>query len=117
MWKNISHKLRTNEILKYGEAVTDWLRTLCNLVAWKGKCLDTLLRQLFSQFVKEKHTSLYSLYRGLLSLFGKMFSKILIKIVQKFTRDKISEEQSGFRTKRGCIDQVYNMRKILKMLA
>jgi len=38
--------------------------------------------------------------------------------VQKITKDKVSVEKGGFRTGKGCVDQIFTVRMIIeKMLA
>ncbi len=55
---------------------------------------------------------------SLLNIPGKVYNKILIRGVKAIANDKVSKEQYGFRTGKGCVDQISNMRMITeKMLA
>ena len=53
-------------------------------------------------------------WRGisLLSVVGKLFSRVLIKRVRAGTECAIGEEQCGFRQGRGCMDQVFVVRQV-----
>lgn len=43
---------------------------------------------------------------SLLSIPGRVYGKVIIEKVQRFTKEKISEEQ-GFRKGRECVDQIF----------
>ena len=53
-------------------------------------------------------------YRGisLLSIPGKVYGRILIEKVRSLTERLIGEEQCGFRSGRGCVDQVFVMKQM-----
>ena len=53
-------------------------------------------------------------YRGisLLSIPGKVYGRVLIERVRLETEHMIGEEQCGFRSGRGCVDQVFVMRQL-----
>ena len=53
-------------------------------------------------------------YRGtsLLSIPGKVYGRILIGRVCSLTKGLIGEEQCGFRSGRGCVDQVFVMKQM-----
>ncbi len=53
---------------------------------------------------------------SLLNIPGKVYNKILIRGVKGIAKDKVSEEQYGFRTGKGCIDQISNMRIIIEKM-
>lgn len=53
---------------------------------------------------------------SLLSIPGKVYSKILIETVQEITMDRVSEEQCGFRRGKDCVDQIINVRMIIKKI-
>ncbi len=57
-------------------------------------------------------------YRGisLLSIPGKVYGKVIIKRVQRLTEEKISEEQGGFRKRRGCVDQIFSFGMVVKKI-
>ena len=53
-------------------------------------------------------------YRGisLLSIPGKVFAKILNDRVRCLTEKRLLKEQAGFRSGRGCIDQIFIIRQL-----
>ena len=53
-------------------------------------------------------------YRGisLLSIPGKVYGRILIEKVHSLTEGLIGEEQCGFRSGNGCVDQVFVMKQM-----
>ena len=53
-------------------------------------------------------------YRGisLLSIPGKVFAKILNDRVRCLTENRLLEEQAGFTSGRGCIDQIFIIRQL-----
>ena len=48
----------------------------------------------------------------MLSVVGKLFVRVLIKIVRAGTECAIGEEQCAFRQGRGCMDQVFAVRQV-----
>ncbi len=55
-------------------------------------------------------------YRGisLLSVPGIVYGKILTERLMEITERKVSEEQGGFRKGRGCIDQIFAMKRLVE---
>ena len=55
-------------------------------------------------------------YRGisLLSIVGKIFTKIIQSRLQKYREQTSREEQAGFRPHRGCYDQIFTIRQLLE---
>ena len=53
-------------------------------------------------------------YRGisLLSIPGKVYGRIVIERVRVLTEGMIGDEQCGFRSGRGCVDQVFVMKQM-----
>ena len=53
-------------------------------------------------------------YRGisLLSIPGKVYGRIVIERVRILTEGMIGEEQCGFKSGRGCVDQVFVMKQM-----
>ncbi len=52
----------------------------------------------------------WELQRYDLSIPGKVYGKVIIERVHRLTEEKISEEQGGFRKRRGCVDQIFSFR-------
>ena len=46
------------------------------------------------------------------SVVGKLYGRVLIKRVRAGTGCAIGEEQCGFRQGRGCMDQVFAVRRV-----
>ncbi|KAK3530227.1 hypothetical protein QTP86_020143, partial [Hemibagrus guttatus] len=57
-----------------------------------------------------------SYYRGitLLSLPGKVYSRVLERRVRPLVEPRIQEEQCGFRPSRGTLDQLYTLHRVLE---
>ena len=55
-------------------------------------------------------------YRGitLLSLPGKVYSRVLERRIQPIVEPQIQEEQCGFRPGCGTLDQLYTLRRVLE---
>uniref|UniRef100_A0A671UP04 Reverse transcriptase domain-containing protein n=1 Tax=Sparus aurata TaxID=8175 RepID=A0A671UP04_SPAAU len=55
-------------------------------------------------------------YRGitLLSLPGKVYSRVLERRIRPIVKPRIQEEQCGFRPGRGTLDQLYTLRRVLE---
>ena len=106
----------TNEMMKYGgESVVKWLVRVFNICwdkrvvpeDWQNACVVPLYKG------KGKKDECKN-YRGisLLSVVGKVYGRILINRVSELTDSKMGEEQGGFRTGRGCVDQVFGLKQI-----
>ena len=54
-------------------------------------------------------------YRGitLMDVVGKVFSGIIRDRLEDVYRNRIAEEQAGFRKGRGCVDQIYSLAQII----
>ena len=48
----------------------------------------------------------------MLSVAGKIYAGILVDSVHKTTEGLIDDEQGGFRTGRGCVDQFFTLKQI-----
>ncbi len=57
-----------------------------------------------------------SSYRGisLLSVPGKVYGRILTERLMEVTERKVNEEQGGFMKGRGCIDQIFAMKRLVE---
>ena len=55
-------------------------------------------------------------YRGIsiLSIPGKIYGKVLISRVIGNTKEQVAEEQGGFRSGRGCIDQIFVLKQLVE---
>ena len=104
------------EMLKEeGVIVLEWLVRVFNicfmlsivLVDWGIACMVPLYKG-----KGDVHEC--SNFRGisLLSVVGKVYSRVLINRIRDKTENVITEVQGGFRRGRGCTDQIFILRQI-----
>ncbi len=108
----------TAEMLKYGgDAVVEWMLLICER-AWKnGEVPDDWKKAIIVPLHKGKGSrSEFSSYRGisLLSVPRKVYGRILTERLTEVTEGKVSEEQGGFRKRRGCVDQISAMKMLVE---
>ena len=48
-----------------------------------------------------------------MDVVGKVFSGIIRDRLEDVYRNRIAEEQAGFRKGRGCVDQIYSLAQII----
>ncbi|KAK3506058.1 hypothetical protein QTP70_002984 [Hemibagrus guttatus] len=93
-----------------------WLTHLCN-IAWRSGTvpLDWATGVVVPLF-KKGDRRVCSNYRGitLLSLPGKVYSRVLERRVRPLVEPRIQEEQCGFRPSRGTLDQLYTLHRVLE---
>ena len=106
----------TSEMLNSGgECLLEWLRRVCNIGAIEGKVPNDWMRVIIVPIYKSnRDRGDCKNYRGisLLSIPGKVYGRILIEKVRSMTEGLIGEEQCGFRSGRGCVDQVFVMKQM-----
>ncbi len=105
----------TAEMLKYGgDAAVEWMLLICEQAWKKGEVPDDWKKAIIVPLDKGKGSrSECRSYRGisLLSVPGKVYGRILTERLMEVTEGKVSEEQGGFRKGRGCIDQIFAMKR------
>ncbi|KAK7940110.1 hypothetical protein WMY93_003436 [Mugilogobius chulae] len=93
-----------------------WLTRLCN-IAWQTGTvpLDWQTGVVVPLF-KKGDRRVCSNYRGitLLSLPGKVYSRVLERRLRPIVEPRIQEEQCGFRPGRGTLDQLYTLHRVLE---
>ncbi|KAK3573272.1 hypothetical protein QTP86_019232 [Hemibagrus guttatus] len=93
-----------------------WLTRLCN-IAWRSGTvpLDWATGVVVPLF-KKGDQRVCSNYRGitLLSLPGKVYSRVLERRVRPLVEPQIQEEQCGFRPSHGTLDQLYTLHRVLE---
>ncbi|KAK3538885.1 hypothetical protein QTP86_018754 [Hemibagrus guttatus] len=93
-----------------------WLTRLCN-IAWQSGTvpLDWATGVVVPLF-KKGDQRVCSNYRGitLLSLPGKVYSRVLERRVRPLVEPRIQEEQCSFRPSRGTLDQLYTLHRVLE---
>ena len=100
---------------KCGMAVLEWLVRLLNVsfdmgmvpMDWLGPCIVDLYKG-----KGDKCECSNSRGISLLTVVGKLHSRVLIKIVRARTECALGEEQCGFRQGRGYMDQVFAVRQV-----
>ncbi|KAK3510916.1 hypothetical protein QTP70_025542 [Hemibagrus guttatus] len=93
-----------------------WLTHLCNIAWWSGTVpLDWATGVVIPLF-KKGDRRVCSNYRGitLLSLPGKVYSRVLERRVRPLVEPQIQEEQCGFRPSCGTLDQLYTLHRVLE---
>ncbi|KAK3535153.1 hypothetical protein QTP70_004811 [Hemibagrus guttatus] len=105
------------EYLKSLEVVgLSWLTRLCN-IAWRSGTvpLDWATAVVIPLF-KKGDRRVCSNYRGitLLSLPGKVYSRVLERRVQPLVEPQIQEEQCRFQPSHGTLDQLYTLHRVLE---
>ncbi len=108
----------TAEMLKYGgDAVVEWM-LLISERAWKeGEVPDDWKKAIIVPLYKSKGSrSECSSYRGIsiLSVPEKEYGRILTERLMEVTEGKVTEEQGGFRKGRGCVDQIFAMKRLVE---
>ncbi|KAK3517314.1 hypothetical protein QTP70_002959 [Hemibagrus guttatus] len=93
-----------------------WLTRLCN-IAWRSGTvpLDWATGVVVPLF-KKGDRRVCSNYRGitLLSLPGKVYSRVLERRVRPLVKPQIQEEQCGFCPSHGTLDQLYTLHRVLE---
>ena len=97
------------EMLKAGgEVVVVWMTKVFNMVWREGVAPGDWKNAV----MKKGCTN----YRGisLMSIVGKVFARVLNERVKVLTGDKVMDEQGGFRSGRGCTDQIFAVKQIVE---
>ncbi|KAK3532913.1 hypothetical protein QTP70_003674 [Hemibagrus guttatus] len=92
-----------------------WLTRLCN-IAWLWTVPLDWATGVVVPLFKKGDRRVCSNYRRitLLSLPGKVYSRVLEKRVRPLVEPWIQEEQCGFRPSRGTLDQLYTLHRVLE---
>ena len=106
----------TSEMLKCGdECLLEWQRRVYNVCVLEAKVPNDWMRAIIVPIYKGKgDRNECKNYRGisLLSTPGKVYRRILIEKVCSLTEGLIGEEKCGFKSGRGCVDQVCVMKQM-----
>ncbi|KAK3526376.1 hypothetical protein QTP70_025405 [Hemibagrus guttatus] len=93
-----------------------WLTRPCN-IAWRSGTVPLAWATgVVVLLFKKGDRRVCSNYRGitLLSLPGKVYSRVLERRVRPLVEPRIQEEQCGFRPSRGTLDQLYTLHRVLE---
>ena len=105
----------TSEMLQAGgESSVKMMHTLCNNIYEEKKCPEDWGRAIIVPIHKKGDKKVCSNYRGisLLSVPGKVYTRMLQQRLKQHIESVISEEQAGFRMGRGTIDQLFVIRQL-----
>ncbi|KAK3549447.1 hypothetical protein QTP86_001448 [Hemibagrus guttatus] len=93
-----------------------WLTRLCNIVWQSGTVPLDWATGVVVPLFKKGDQRVCSNYRGitLLSLPGKVYSRVLERRVRPLVEPRIQEEQCGFRPGCGTLDQLYTLHRVLE---
>ena len=87
-----------NRSLESGVIPKDW-EVACIVPIYKGKCDRR-------EYVNSKRISI-------LDIPAKIFGRVLVSIVMENTKKQGAKEQGGFRSGRGCIDQISVLKQLI----
>ena len=106
----------TSEMLHSGgDSVLEWLTRVCRVCIRDERVPNDWMRAIIVPLYKGKgDRSDCKNYRGisLLSVPGKVYGRLLIERVRGMTEGLIGEEQCGFRSGRGCVDQIFAVKQL-----
>ncbi|KAJ8012365.1 hypothetical protein DPEC_G00041950 [Dallia pectoralis] len=109
-------EIRPEMLKALGGEGLSWLTRLFN-IAWKsGTVPEEWQTGVVVPLFKKGDQRVCANYRGitLLSLPGKVYSKVLERRVRPIVEPPIEEEQCGFRPGRGTTDQLFTLARILE---
>ena len=95
--------------------MVDLIWRLCNLTFesgvvpedWRSAVIIPLYKSKGERAECKNYTGI-----SLLSVFGKIYTGILVAIIRRFTGGLIDDEKGGFRGGRGCVDQIFTLKQI-----
>ncbi|KAK3537268.1 hypothetical protein QTP70_007004 [Hemibagrus guttatus] len=93
-----------------------WLTCLCNIVWQSGRVPLDWATVVVVPLFKKGDRRVCSNYKRitLLSLPGKVYSRVLERRVKLLVKSWIQEEQCSFRPSRGTLDQLYTLHRVLE---
>ncbi|KAK5888456.1 hypothetical protein CesoFtcFv8_014549 [Champsocephalus esox] len=109
-------EIRPEMLKALGVEGLSWLTRLIN-VAWKSETVPKEWQTgVVVPLFKKGDQRVCANYRGitLLSLPGKVYSKVLERMVRPIVEPQIEEEQCRFRPGRGTTDQLFTLARILE---
>eukprot|EP00745_Piridium_sociabile_P019023 TRINITY_DN2876_c1_g1_i4.p1 TRINITY_DN2876_c1_g1~~TRINITY_DN2876_c1_g1_i4.p1 ORF type:complete len:404 (+),score=105.74 TRINITY_DN2876_c1_g1_i4:2-1213(+) len=101
------------ELIKHGgEAVTDILTRICNLIWQTGEWPTTWTQSLIVTLPKKGNLQQCQNYRtiSLISHASKVMLKVILNRLKPQAEEIIAEEQAGFRSGRSTTEQLFNLR-------
>ena len=105
----------TAEMIREGEECSvDMMHTLCNKIYQEKRCPTDWGKAIIVPIHKKKDKTICNNYRGisLLSVPGKVYTRVLQQRLRKYVEEIVGEEQAGFRKGRGTVDQIFTIRQL-----
>jgi len=105
------------ELIKSGgEIVLQRLHALIVNIWCEERVPEDWQRSELTVLYKKGDTKECKNYRGisLLAVAGKAFAWIILKRIKRKVEARLRENQAGFRSGRGCVDQIYALRILLE---
>ncbi len=93
-----------------------WMKHLFNIAGRSGAVPEEWQTWVVVPLFRKGDQRVCANYRGItiLSLPGKIYSKVLERKVWPIVESRIKEEQCGFRPGRGITDQLFTLARILE---
>src|SRR6218665_2180707 len=90
------------------------LHTLCNQIYYSKDCPKDWGKAIIVPLHKKGDRTVCSNYRAirLLSVPGKVYTKVLQQRLKRYVEESMSKEQAGFRKGRGTTDQIFVIRQL-----
>ncbi|KAK3508064.1 hypothetical protein QTP70_012241 [Hemibagrus guttatus] len=109
-------KIRPEYLKSLDVVGLSWLTRLCNIAWWSGTVPLNWATRVVVPLFKKEDQRVCSNYRGitLLSLPGKVYSRLLERRVRSLVKPWIQEEQCGFCPSHGTLDQLYTLHRVLE---
>ena len=105
----------TAEMLQAGEECSvKMMHTLCNKIYQEEQCPADWGKAVIVPLFKKGDKKECNNYRGisLLSVPGKVYTRVLQQRMKRYVEDIVAEEQAGFRYGRGTVDQLFVIRQL-----
>ena len=96
------------------ECSVDMMHTLCNKIYKEKTCPSDWGKAIIVPIHKKKDKTICNNYRGisLLSVPGKVYTRVLQQRIRRYVEEIVGEEQAGFRKGRGTVDQIFTIRQL-----
>src|ERR1700733_4837505 len=97
-----------------GQSSIQMMHKLCNKIYETKECPKDWGKATIVPIHKKGDKKECSNYRAisLLSIAGKVYTKILQMRLKRYVEEEMSEEQAGFRKGRGTMDQIFTLRQM-----
>jgi len=104
------------ELLKFADSVIPHLTRVCNMM-WQHEATPVDWKNgIIIPLPKKGNLTDCNNWRGiaLLSVPGKVFSRVLLNCMKSAVDQLLRQEQAGFSPGRSCMDQIFSLRQIIE---